>query len=171
MKQEEEEDIVARNVAIKAEHVKEDEFDEGKRQILNFGHTIGHAIEALSDFSIRHGHAVAMGMVAMARAAWRHGLSDEDCTGPLCQALIHNNLPCNCPYSAKDLATAAMADKKRRAERNDHYPAETHRKLLQIPDSCRTIGRNSFKKDWNRQKNARCGRAYFARQSVGATPG
>ena len=108
------EDIIAECVAMKAEFVAEDEFDEGKRQMLNFGHTVGHAIEACSDFQIHHGHAVAAGMVVMSRAAWRRGLSKQDCTPALVEALKANDLPVSCDFTASELASAAMADKKRR---------------------------------------------------------
>lgn len=55
--------IITECVKLKASIVEEDELDLGKRHILNFGHTIGHAIESISDFRVRHGEAVAIGMV------------------------------------------------------------------------------------------------------------
>jgi 3-dehydroquinate synthase len=73
-------DLVARNVAIKAAVVKEDPHEHGIRAILNLGHTFGHAIEAVSDYTaIAHGEAVALGMVAagrMAQAMGRFGQQD-----------------------------------------------------------------------------------------------
>ncbi|MEI6579117.1 MAG: 3-dehydroquinate synthase, partial [Eubacteriales bacterium] len=54
---------VARCVTIKGNIVAKDEFDNGERQLLNFGHTLAHSIEKLSDYKISHGHAVAIGMV------------------------------------------------------------------------------------------------------------
>ncbi len=57
------EEIVVRSAAIKAAIVEKDEKDTGLRNILNFGHTIGHAIESASDFRIKHGQAIAIGMV------------------------------------------------------------------------------------------------------------
>jgi len=111
------EEIIAECVTMKADIVAQDEFDEGVRQLLNFGHTIGHAIEGLSGFSIRHGHAVAVGMAIMARAANRLGLSREDCAPEIEKALHANGLPDACEYSASELAQAAMADKKRRGGR------------------------------------------------------
>ena len=59
---------------IKAEVVEQDEREGGLRRILNFGHTIGHAVEAASGFAISHGHAVAIGMVAAARLAVAKGM-------------------------------------------------------------------------------------------------
>lgn len=114
LKEEQIEDIAVQCVAMKADFVEQDEFDEGKRQMLNFGHTIGHAIEACSDYGISHGHAVGVGMVMMSRAAHRCGLSKEDCTAALIEALEANGLPNRCDFTASQLADAAMGDKKRR---------------------------------------------------------
>lgn len=111
------EDVIARCVQMKAQLVARDELDRGPRQLLNLGHTLGHAVEALSDFSIGHGQAVAMGMVCMARAAWRRGLSRENCAPVLAQVLAVNGLPTACPYGAQELARAALSDKKRRGDR------------------------------------------------------
>ena len=55
-------DLVEKNVEIKSEIVTADEFEKGERKILNFGHTIGHAIENL--YGMPHGHAVSIGMIA-----------------------------------------------------------------------------------------------------------
>jgi len=63
------EHIVTRSVQIKAEVVAQDEKDTGLRNILNFGHTVGHGIEAVTDFKVSHGQAVAIGMVAACRIA------------------------------------------------------------------------------------------------------
>ncbi len=63
---------------IKAEVVSEDEREGGVRRILNYGHTIGHAVEATSDYSLIHGLAVSIGMVAAARLAVLNGLLPED---------------------------------------------------------------------------------------------
>ena len=65
------ETMVARSMEIKAAVVQEDERDLGLRNILNFGHTIGHAIESVSNFQVGHGQAVAFGMVAAARISHR----------------------------------------------------------------------------------------------------
>ena len=71
-------EIVRRSVAVKAEVVAEDERETGRREILNFGHTVGHAIEALTGYdTYRHGEAVALGMVFAARLGERLGVSEE----------------------------------------------------------------------------------------------
>jgi len=69
--------LIARCVGLKAGVVGADEQDRGARAILNYGHTIGHAIEAASGYSAVHGRAVAMGMRGAVRLAWRSGLCEE----------------------------------------------------------------------------------------------
>jgi 3-dehydroquinate synthase len=104
---------VARCIELKNSVVSADEYDRGSRQLLNFGHTAGHAIEKLSDFSISHGHAVAMGMVIMTRGAQKLGLCKEPFSTRLETLLKKNNLPVRCSYSAELMAQAALSDKKR----------------------------------------------------------
>ena len=75
------ESIVFRSAKIKADVVAKDEFDAGLRNILNFGHTVGHALESVSDFGISHGQAVAIGMGAAARiSSWLGFLPDKEVT-------------------------------------------------------------------------------------------
>ena len=109
-------DIIARCVSIKAALVEQDEFDNGRRQLLNFGHTFGHAIEAKSGYTISHGQAVAMGMLMAARAAEKLGVSEESCAAAIFQALENNGLPTQCSYSAEALLPFAANDKKRRGD-------------------------------------------------------
>jgi 3-dehydroquinate synthase len=71
------EEVVFRSASIKATVVAQDELDMGLRNILNFGHTVGHAIETVSDFELEHGQAIAMGMMAAARIAQKKGLLDS----------------------------------------------------------------------------------------------
>lgn len=104
--------LVERCVRIKARLVCEDEFDFGGRRMLNLGHTVGHAVEALSGYSISHGQAVAIGMAAEAHAAWRMGICDKACYIRLRGALIRNGLEVNAPYAPEALYRAALTDKK-----------------------------------------------------------
>ncbi len=106
------ETIVTRCVTIKRDIVAEDEFDTGKRALLNFGHTFAHAIEAESRFSISHGSAVAMGMIQMAAVAARSGFAKESCTDEIAAALSKNHLPTECPFSPTVLFSYMTADKK-----------------------------------------------------------
>ena len=105
--------VVRRNVEIKASVVGEDEFERGKRKLLNFGHTLGHAIEKLSGFTVTHGHAVAIGMVLACRAAERLGHSPAGTLETVLDACRRFRLPTECPYSAQALYDAATGDKKR----------------------------------------------------------
>ena len=109
--------VIARCVADKRDVVEADERDTGKRQLLNLGHTAGHAVEACSDFAISHGSAVAIGMVLMTRAAIAHGLCDPAVLSHMERMLHAYHLPTECPFDAKALAAVAMGDKKRAGKR------------------------------------------------------
>ena len=106
------ESVVARCVSIKRDIVNVDERENGVRRLLNFGHTAGHAIEKCSNFEISHGSAVAVGMVIASRAAFKNGLSEDNCTDEIVEALVNNGLPAECDYSAEKLSAAALSDKK-----------------------------------------------------------
>jgi 3-dehydroquinate synthase len=108
------EEIIARCVGIKGEIVAADERELGLRQLLNFGHTAGHALERCSGYRMSHGHAVAVGMLIASRAAEKMGFCEAPCAAPLAAVLAACNLPLHCPYPAEALAEAAMSDKKRR---------------------------------------------------------
>lgn len=105
-------DIVARCVAIKAEYVAADERDRGQRQMLNLGHTIGHAIELLSGYTVSHGCAVAIGMVGVARIAEILEVSAIGCSGVLMAMMDRLGLPSETSFTADELAQAAAVDKK-----------------------------------------------------------
>ena len=107
------EDIIAACVQNKADIVAADEFDTGKRQLLNLGHTVGHAIEARSDFSVSHGSAVAMGMVIVTRAAVALGLCQKEALDAITRMIASKGLPTECPFCADELTEVALRDKKR----------------------------------------------------------
>ena len=106
-------DVVRRNVEIKASVVGEDEFERGRRKLLNFGHTLGHAIEKCSGYAVTHGHAVAAGMALASRAAERLGYSPAGTLEAVLAANKRFGLPSGCPYAAGELYAAATSDKKR----------------------------------------------------------
>ena len=106
-------DVVRRNVEIKAAVVSADEFEHGTRKLLNFGHTLGHAIEKCSGYTISHGCAVAAGMVLAARAGEKMGVSPAGTLEAVLSACRRFDLPTECPYTAKELYAAATGDKKR----------------------------------------------------------
>lgn len=105
--------VIETSVRKKARLVEEDERDIGSRQLLNLGHTLGHAIEKCSEFSISHGHAVAIGMVYAARIAVYMGFCGPVTVKRLKDALKANHLPVSAPYTADELCAVALSDKKR----------------------------------------------------------
>lgn len=105
-------DIVKRCVEHKRDIVADDEFDTGQRQLLNLGHTIGHAIERSSNYEITHGHGVAAGMAIISRAAEKKNLNEEPISEKIEQALVSNNLPVNTEYSVEELYKGTTRDKK-----------------------------------------------------------
>ncbi|NLF34576.1 MAG: 3-dehydroquinate synthase [Clostridiales bacterium] len=105
--------LIARCVAIKGALVEEDPLDHGRRRLLNLGHTIGHAIEACSGFSLSHGRAVAIGMAMVARAAERLSLAVPGTAAAISRVLRRNGLPVTTDYPAQALYSAALSDKKR----------------------------------------------------------
>jgi len=107
------ETIVFRSAKIKAEVVEKDERDFGLRHILNYGHTVGHAIESVSDFKVRHGEAVAMGMLAAARISNRLGMLDKNEVTRLRSVISRAGLPTEIPsLHLERLIQAIRHDKK-----------------------------------------------------------
>ena len=111
------EDVIARNVVIKRDIVAMDEKDTGIRQILNFGHTLGHGVEKQSGYAVSHGKAVAIGMVIAGRGAFRMGICDESCHKEIVEAVRHYQLPDRTDIPPDMLIEAAFRDKKRSGRR------------------------------------------------------
>lgn len=105
--------VIARCVALKRDVVAADEFDRGARQLLNLGHTIGHGIEAQSNFTIPHGHAVAIGMAVVARASCALGICTSQTRNWILEILERFGLPVYTSFSPKSLYASALSDKKR----------------------------------------------------------
>lgn len=101
------EDVVSRCVEWKRNVVAQDEFDTGARAKLNLGHTIGHGVETLSNFTISHGQAVAIGMAIVAKAGCK------DIYKPLTTVLELFHLPTTTQFTANQLYSCALSDKKR----------------------------------------------------------
>lgn len=106
------EDIIERCVDIKRQIVEQDEFDKGTRMLLNFGHTFGHAAEALSDFNILHGQAVAMGMGTITKSAEKLGCCAPGTYHALTSLLEKYCLPVSVPFSADEIMSVVSSDKK-----------------------------------------------------------
>ncbi|MBE6548696.1 MAG: 3-dehydroquinate synthase [Ruminococcaceae bacterium] len=111
------EDIIANCIKNKRDIVERDERDNGVRQLLNLGHTVGHAIEKCSNFEISHGSAVAMGTAIITRASFALGYCKSEDRDEIIALLSSYGLPTDCPYSAKELAHIAMSDKKRAGDK------------------------------------------------------
>ena len=110
------EQIVKRAMAVKIKIIQADPYEKGQRAVLNFGHTIGHAIENLSGYSIPHGLCVSMGMVAETRLAEELQLAQHGLSTQLRSILSDLGLPVKIPahYSQEALIQAMQSDKKKK---------------------------------------------------------
>lgn len=108
--------VVRRSVEIKAAVVARDERDAGPRAMLNFGHTVAHAIEAVTAFAVSHGAAVAIGMVVEARLAEARGVGEPGLAERVARVLVRFGLPVTPPAGtrAESLLAAMRQDKKNR---------------------------------------------------------
>ena len=106
------ESVIERCVSIKASIVSEDEFDLGKRQLLNFGHTIGHAIEKGTNFEISHGIAVGIGMAMISKISDSLGWSKEDTNSEIVKCLKNNAIPTETTVKTQELLSVMIKDKK-----------------------------------------------------------
>lgn len=93
--------------------VEEDEFESGKRKLLNLGHTLAHGIERLSQYTIPHGKAVAMGINLVLSACLKHGYLDKELYSQMQQTVIKCVGEQASPYSLEEICTASTTDKKR----------------------------------------------------------
>jgi 3-dehydroquinate synthase len=109
--------LVRRSMEIKAEVVAADEHEQGKRAVLNFGHTVGHAVEAVSSYRLLHGEAVAIGMVVEAGLGESLGITKSGTAGTLDAILRQFDLPTRVPdaWPADQVMQAMRYDKKNRA--------------------------------------------------------
>ena len=107
------EEIIARCVENKRRLVEADEYDKGSRQLLNLGHTLGHAIEKCSNYQISHGQAVAIGMILIAKAAVKRGWCEKEVLAKMLAMTAKYQLPQSTIYQAEELKEAALRDKKR----------------------------------------------------------
>ncbi len=108
-------DLIARSLGVKIGIVELDPFEQGLRAVLNLGHTVGHALERLSGFSLRHGEAVSIGIVAVAQIAGELGRAGPALVGRVASLLTAWGLPVRCPpFDASAIWEAMAHDKKRR---------------------------------------------------------
>lgn len=106
---------IKRSLKVKADIVAEDPFEYSRRALLNLGHTFAHGIEKVSDYKIKHGHAVAIGLVMSLHLSKRLGLLEKDFTEDLLFILKKFNLPQILPsyIDKRSLISAMVFDKKR----------------------------------------------------------
>ncbi len=105
--------VISRSAKIKAGVVEKDELDLGLRNILNYGHTVGHAIESVSELKVWHGEAVAIGMLAEARISNRLGILTEDEVARIKNLIAQAGLPTELPsLELEKLIQAMKHDKK-----------------------------------------------------------
>lgn len=108
-------EVIATSCAIKARVVECDEHEEDYRSVLNFGHTVGHALEALTGYEkLLHGEAVAIGMVQAAAISARHGVCDETSQKRITELVRKAGLPTGIPsgIEPRELVNAMEVDKK-----------------------------------------------------------
>jgi 3-dehydroquinate synthase len=110
--------IVKRAMAVKIKVIEEDPYEKGVRAKLNLGHTVGHAVELVSKFQLRHGEAIAIGMVAEARYAARVGLTGDGLVGTITETLSALRLPIHIPEELPrdEIIRAMRVDKKKDAK-------------------------------------------------------
>ena len=111
------EEIVKRSMAVKIKYILEDPYEKNVRAVLNYGHTIGHAVEWASGYRIKHGEAVAIGMVAEANLAERIGLSEPGLSEKIGATLLAARLPIAIPtwIDKQAILQGIRKDKKRKA--------------------------------------------------------
>jgi 3-dehydroquinate synthase len=112
------EEIVKRAMAVKIKVIEEDPYEKGIRAALNLGHTIGHAVELVSKFNLRHGEAIAIGMVAEAKYAARVGVAGVGLVEAIESTLSALGLPIHIPGEMphEEIIRAMRVDKKKNAK-------------------------------------------------------
>ncbi len=109
---------IERALRVKIGVVEEDPYEQGRRAVLNLGHTVGHGLERQSDFSMRHGEAVSIGMVAAARIAAEVARAEQALVDRIETILTTWGLPMRCPPLKADAIWKAMThDKKKRGDK------------------------------------------------------
>ncbi len=111
--------LIARNITIKRDVVALDEREQNLRKLLNFGHSIGHAVEACEAYRLGHGTCVAIGMVAMSRAAARRGWCDAEVPARIDELCRRHGLATATDRAPDEIFAAALHDKKRSGDAID----------------------------------------------------
>ncbi len=109
------EEVVKHAMAVKIKVIEEDPYEKGIRAALNLGHTVGHAVELVSKFMLRHGEAIAIGMVAEAKYAARIGLAGVGLVEAVTESFKALGLPLQIPEAMprEEIIRAMRVDKKK----------------------------------------------------------
>lgn len=108
--------MVAKSCKIKRDVVEKDPTEQGERALLNFGHTIGHAVEKLKNFRLLHGECVAIGAVAASYVSWKRGWLEEEEFMEIRDMFIGFGLPVRVSgLASRDILEATRMDKKMEA--------------------------------------------------------
>jgi 3-dehydroquinate synthase len=112
------EEVVKRAMAVKIKVIEDDPYEKGFRAALNLGHTVGHAVELVSGFQLRHGEAIAIGMAVEATYAARIGLAGSGVVKAVQDSLSALNLPIAIPKEMprEEIIRAMRVDKKKNAK-------------------------------------------------------
>jgi shikimate kinase/3-dehydroquinate synthase len=112
------EEVVKRAMAVKIKVIEEDPYEKGFRAALNLGHTVGHAVELVSKFNLRHGEAIAIGTVAEAKYSARIGLAGVGLVEAVTESFKSLGLPVQIPdeMSREEIIRVMRVDKKKNAK-------------------------------------------------------
>lgn len=105
--------VIAECVSMKRDIVNRDEFESGPRKFLNLGHTVGHAIEHRSAFTLSHGQAVSIGLSIIATCSENAGFCNAETVKSINRILKNFNLPITTDYALDELVDIMLSDKKR----------------------------------------------------------
>lgn len=111
---------IQQSLNIKLNYMAEDEFDTGRRNLLNFGHDFGHAVESTSNFEVPHGQAVVFGMLAANIIAQQRGLLSQTIEQEIAEQLLLPNLMVKPSLQALDAAAIINAMKQDKKRVGDH---------------------------------------------------
>ena len=112
------EEIVKRGMAVKIKVIEDDPYEKGFRAALNLGHTVGHAVELVSKFNLRHGEAIAIGMMVEAKYAARIGMTNHSVVESIQHVLQSLGLPTQIPdgMPREEIIRVMKVDKKKNAK-------------------------------------------------------
>lgn len=122
---------------VKQGYIEEDEFDTGRRNLLNFGHCFGHALESSTNFALPHGLAVVVGMLLANRVSKKRGLLSQDEEAYIASNVLYPLLACEIPKLNVESTLTAMAKDKKNTASDNRLPlimlANTHAQISPPP--------------------------------------